>query len=191
MSVEPEYYSGTHTFINLLDIRDSKLLLEAEASLTWARSEEYRDSPLLGSFNLLHLQAIHHHLFQDIYSWAGQMQNYDFRKGICDFTPAGLLQEHAQSVYQKLANEGYLKSLTRAEFIARLAHYYDITNRLHPFPEGNGRVQRLFIEHLATVSGYCIDWAAIHSWEVVAIAERSFEGDINPTIAMLDRIVSL
>ncbi|WXG54292.1 MAG: Fic family protein [Candidatus Sedimenticola sp. (ex Thyasira tokunagai)] len=37
--------------------------------------------------------------------------------------------------------------------IARLAYYYDLTNQLHPFPEGNGRTQRLFIEHLAAIAG--------------------------------------
>lgn len=154
------------------------MLAEAEASLTWARSEEYRDSPLPGNFDLEHLQTIHKHLFQDVYSWAGEIRSYDFLKNNCVFTPAELIIKFADQTYDQLKSENYLQNLPTDRFIRRLAYYYDITNKLHPFPEGNGRTQRLFIEHLAKVSGYDVDWVAVHPWEVIAIAERSFEGNI-------------
>ena len=32
---------------------------------------------------------------------------------------------------------------------------------IHPFREGNGRVQRLFFEHLAASNGYALDWSSI------------------------------
>ncbi len=91
--------------------------------------------------------------------------------------------------YGVLAEENYLQKLNRKEFIHRLAYYYDMTNRLHPFPEGNGRTQRLFIEHLATLSGHSINWALVHQWEIGATAERSFQGDKEPLFRMFERIV--
>lgn len=79
MPVEPETYPGSNVFINKLDIRDPKILNEAEASLTWARTEAYRDSPASGCFDLEHLRQIHHTLFQDLYAWAGELRSYDTR----------------------------------------------------------------------------------------------------------------
>lgn len=32
---------------------------------------------------------------------------------------------------------------------------------IHPFREGNGRVQRLFFEHLTLSAGFTLDWADI------------------------------
>ncbi|WP_421692543.1 Fic family protein [Xenorhabdus bovienii] len=36
---------------------------------------------------------------------------------------------------------------------------------IHPFREGNGRVQRLFFEHLALSAGYELDWQDIEVTE--------------------------
>ena len=38
----------------------------------YARSELV-ESPVAGDFDLPHLQAIHHHLFRDVYEWAGEL----------------------------------------------------------------------------------------------------------------------
>lgn len=190
MSVEPETYPGTQVFINKLDIRNSRILAEAEASLTWARTEEYRDSPSPTTFVLQHLKHIHHHLFQDLYDWAGELRKYDMKKGDCIFTPANDIEHYAEKIYRQLANEEYLQGISNKAYITRLAYYYDMTNRLHPFPEGNGRTQRLFIEDLAAVSGMSIDWGAVHQWEIEETAIRAFEGNRKPLHAMFERILS-
>lgn len=39
-----------------------------------------------------------------------------------------------------------------------VARYYGDLNVIHPFREGNGRVQRLFFEHLIINVGYQVDW---------------------------------
>jgi cell filamentation protein len=36
-------------------------------------------------FDLAHLQAIHHHLFQDIYDWAGEIRTLEISKGAQQF----------------------------------------------------------------------------------------------------------
>ncbi len=34
-----------------------------------------------GSFDLAHLRAIHRHLFQDVYDWAGELRTVEIFKG--------------------------------------------------------------------------------------------------------------
>lgn len=67
-------YPGSDTLINLLGIRDHDLLTEAEAEFTAERYRTYQSSDLsLQDFSLSHLKQLHHHLFQDLYSWAGEL----------------------------------------------------------------------------------------------------------------------
>ncbi|MDT8452733.1 MAG: Fic family protein [Gammaproteobacteria bacterium] len=190
MPIEPDNYPGTQVYINKLGITVAKTLAEAEATLTWARTEQYRDTPSPTGFDLSHLQHIHHHLFQDVYAWAGQLRSYDVKKQDCIFTPAADIERYAHQIYTQLADEGYLQGLARSAFLERLAYYYDMTNRLHPFPEGNGRTQRLFIEDLAALNDMLIDWAEVNSWEIIETAIQAFYGNREPIYRMLDRIIS-
>lgn len=190
MLVTPETYPGTTTYINKLGLKDGRQLSEAEATLTDIRLNEYRNAPLAGLFDLKHLKNIHYQLFQDLYEWAGEIRGDNIRKGICEFAPAVDIEKYAQQIFTELANENYLQDLAETLFSDKLAYYYDLINRLHPFPEGNGRTQRLFIEHLATNAGYTVDWANVHAWEIEVIATRSFEETIEPTIVMFKRITS-
>ncbi len=190
MAVTPESYPNSTVFVNKLGITNSKDLISAETDFSTLQYQLYRLSPPPATFDLSHLQAIHRQLFEDIYEWAGELRGYDIRKGICEFTPYTQIEYHAERVYNELQRENYLQDLALEVITQRLAYYYDITNRLHPFPEGNGRTQRLFIEHLAANAGYLIDWSLVHSWQIVEVAEQSFKGDLNPTYLMFEDITS-
>ena len=157
MAVTPKTYTNSSVFINKLGIKDSKELTKVEADLTLLRAEQYRSNPPhSGQFDLNHLHKIHLQLFGDLYDWAGELRNYDIRKDICEFTPSEKIKYYADKLYSQLKEESFLAGLNQFNFNRRLAYYYDATNRLHPFPEGNGRTQRLFIEHLAVISGFLI-----------------------------------
>ena len=58
-----------------------------------------------------------------------------------------------------------MRGLGKDEFCDALAEYYCEFNMIHPFREGNGRVQRLFFEHLALSAGYDFDWADVNQVE--------------------------
>lgn len=189
MPVNPATYPGTEIFVNKLDIRDTTSLSHAEADLTSVRTEEYLENPLDGLFDLRHLQAIHHHLFQDIYDWAGAIRSYDTRKGICEFTAVNQIIPEATKLYQKLSHDHFLRGLPSMDFIIQAARYYDLTNRIHPFPEGNGRTQRLFFEHLAAEAGHELDWSRIHSWQINEVAIQSFKGNFEPTLILFEDIL--
>ncbi len=190
MAVTPKTYPNSSVFVNKLGIKDSKELANLEADLTLLRAEEYRSSPQNSPFDLSLLQQIHHQLFGDLYNWAGQLRNYDIQKDICIFTPHKEIEYYADKLYSQLKEESFLDGLNQPDFIQRLAYYYDATNRLHPFPEGNGRTQRLFIEHLAVISDYEIDWSLVQQWRINEIAVQSFKGNIEPTVFMFEDIVA-
>lgn len=60
-----------------------------------------------------------------------------------------------------LKKERYLQGLEMPALIHRLAYYLGELNAVHPFREGNGRVQRLFIEYLAENNGYYLDFSKV------------------------------
>src|SRR4051812_10580981 len=68
---DPYYYPGTSVLINRLDMRDQAALEAFEAEVTADRSAQ--EVPP-GSLDYGHYLAIHKHLFQDVYDWAGEIR---------------------------------------------------------------------------------------------------------------------
>jgi len=66
---------------NLLGISDQAALDRAEADIVSARLVELANRPISGNFDVPHLQAIHRHLFLDIYEWAGSLRTIGISKG--------------------------------------------------------------------------------------------------------------
>jgi cell filamentation protein len=74
---DPYCYPGTTVLINKLDLREQTALDEFEAEISRERAAE----PLpAGQFDVAHYEAIHHHLFQDVYDWAGEIRNVRISK---------------------------------------------------------------------------------------------------------------
>ena len=63
---------------NRLDIRDAPALEAAERQFVAQRLLEPVPA---GDFDLAHLKAIHRHLFQDVYEWAGDVRTVEIAKG--------------------------------------------------------------------------------------------------------------
>ena len=47
--------------------------MKFERKLTMLRLDELFQNPVRGDFDLKHLQNIHKFIFQDLYSWAGEI----------------------------------------------------------------------------------------------------------------------
>ncbi len=75
---DPYTYENSTVLINILGLRKQTELDAFEAEISSARAEE----PLPdGSLDFTHFKAIHHHLFQDVYKWAGQVRTVRMSKG--------------------------------------------------------------------------------------------------------------
>ena len=153
--------------------------------MAW-RSYELSQKPIVGRFDLDHLQAIHRHLFGDVYEWAGEIRDIDLSKGNSYFANHTHIVSAAIPIFEKLAKERYLKGLDAAAFSERAAYYLSEINALHPFREGNGRAQREFINHLARANGYIIDWTASTPERMLQASIESFhQGDTTKFAAFI------
>ena len=77
-------------------------------------------------------------------------------------------------IMNKLADENYLCGLDKEKLAERLAYYIGEINAIHPFREGNGRSQRMFIEVLAFRNGYHLDFALISNEEMLEASMQTF-----------------
>ena len=153
-------YPNSDVLKNLLDIREPSELEEAEASYSAARAKDYIAPHLtLSDFTLPHLKQLHHHLFQDVYEWAGELRDVDISKGTTRFCTWPRIEPESNKLLEKVPSLEHLQ--TEKELIIGVADLFCEINLLHPFREGNGRVQRLFFEEMLFVLGYDLSWPNI------------------------------
>ncbi|MGE0628783.1 MAG: Fic/DOC family protein [Hyphomicrobiaceae bacterium] len=75
---DPYCYKGTDVLKNRLGTRDPVILEAFELEMTTLRAEEPLPN---GRFGAAHYRAIHRHMFQDVYAWAGQYRTVRTGKG--------------------------------------------------------------------------------------------------------------
>ena len=99
------------------------------------------------------------------------------------------LETYGGNLFRKLEQERYLIGST--QFAPhRLAYYFSEINVLRPFREGNGRTQRLFIEYLASVAGFCVDFSQVSPEEMMIASADSFACDYKSINRMFERITT-
>jgi len=182
-------YPDSFVLRNKLGIEDAATLEQAERRLTSARIAELAKFPIQGKFDLRYLCAIHRHIFQDIYTWAGELRTVNIAKGN-QFCLYQHLEAYAATVFNELKAEKCLRKTPAAQMPARLTYYLSEINALHPFREGNGRAQRVFIEQLAEQAGYHVDFSEVSSQEMIEASALAFAREYNQMTAMFERILS-
>lgn len=186
---DKEYcYPGSNVLRNKLNIRSAQALAVAEREITSVRLAVAKAQPIRGQFDLKHLQKLHRAVFGDIYTWAGKLRHVNIAKGN-QFCLAMNLDTYADHLFRKLAQERYLIGSTES-VPHRLAWYLSEINVLHPFREGNGRVQRLFIEYLALVAGYRVDFSKVTQQEMIVASADSFACVYDSIYKMFDEITT-
>ena len=170
-------YPGTDVLRNKAEITDANELDAYEGELSTLRSIEILENPVAGQFDLSHLQRIHLALFQDVYDWAGKIRTVDISRGNSRFANVRFIESAANDIFNKLARENWLKGLDADALSKRLAHYLSEINALHPFREGNGRVQRIFISQLSQSAGYQLDYSDLEQEQIYRAMELAFNGD--------------
>ena len=169
-------YPDTTVLINKFDIRDEEKLNEVESVLASVRYAEWINAPKADSFDFEHYKAIHHFLFSDLYDWAGQIRAVNISKKGTNFTPAENIEEQAALIFKRLKNCNYFKGLEYSVFVDEIVDFYCVTNALHPFREGNGRTQRVFLTQLIRNAGYDINFADMDTELLMIATIKSAQG---------------
>ncbi|MBK0421836.1 Fic family protein [Leucobacter sp. CSA2] len=178
---------------NLLGVEDALVLADAENDLVEYRIAELRELPGLvrRSFDLLHLQALHRQLFQDVYEWAGELRTVGLAKGGGEsFVPPASIWMPVDHVAQRVRESDYLRSMTTDELVLEVAYLYDYLNYAHPFREGNGRTQREFFSQLLAKSGRSLDWRLIGMGELHGACHTARnDGDLELLVRVIHAVL--
>ena len=182
-------YPNSNVLRNKLGITEEDALRTAEREITSFKMAAARVHGLPGKFDLDHLCNIHKYLFEDIYDWAGQLREVDIAKGNL-FCHCSYIRENADKLFLELKEEGFLKGTDPADITKRFAYYLSEINVLHPFREGNGRSQRLFIELLAKEAGYILDFSLISPEEMIIASAEAFDLHYEKMDAIFEKVTS-
>lgn len=184
-SADPYVYRDSDVLVNKPGIRDKAALRTFEYEIAALREQELANKPLPEKFDYAHLKAIHKHLFQDVYDWAGQERTTDLSKGGTTFERQRRLDLMGGVISDKIAAQNNLRGLDRHQFVDRLTLLYADLNMLHAFREGNGRSTRAFLGQIARGAGYELDQRIIDrekgEWNLAAkIAVDPLNKDLRP-----------
>jgi cell filamentation protein len=134
-------------------------MLQAERLAVRLRADEGCPT---GNFDLPHLQAIHRHLFQDVYEWAGELRTVDlFKNEPGEYMPHDRIEMGMHYVHRRVMETNVLGTADAWEFSAKAAEIIGDINHAHPFREGNTRTQLQFLQQLGEQAGHEIDLSRI------------------------------
>jgi cell filamentation protein len=146
-------FADTGILRNKLGITDPSTLSKAVADSTAHRFAELQASPIRGGFDSAHLQAIHHHLYQDVFDWAGVLRPLD-----AGSVPASQLENSLDSVFDRLSRENHLKGLSADEWSRSASAYISNLETIRPFLAGNEITIREFATELARKNNLSLRW---------------------------------
>ncbi|AMJ60747.1 Fic/DOC family protein [Bosea sp. PAMC 26642] len=168
--------------INKLDVQDGGRLDAIERAFVVQRM---REAIPTGNFNLTHLRAIHRHLFQDVYDWAGELRSVEIAKGKSQFQFRRYIETGMADVHRRLVGWRYLQGLDTETFAVRAGEIIGDLNYVHPFREGNGRTQALYLAQLAAQAGHPLDLRLIVRAEWLAASIAAHRSDYQPFAACI------
>ena len=142
-----------------------------------------------GRFSRSHFKAVHRHLFQDVYGWAGEVRKCRLSKGYGHFCYPEHIETTLSTLFGDLAAEGFLRELDAAHFAKRLAHYLSELNAIHAFREGNGRAQMSFVTSLAASAGHVLDIGRLDSRRFMEAMILAFNGPEEALAAQIAAIL--
>lgn len=179
-------YPGTTVLKNKLDLRDADELANFEAEVSDARADEEAPG---GNLDFKHFKAIHRHLFQDVYDWAGEIRTVRMSKDGSMFGYPENIESEGSKLFTRLKQDNYLKDLPSSEFAERSAQFLAYLNAIHAFREGNGRTQLSFFLLLADQAGHSIELEKFDPDAFLDAMITSFKGDEAPLAAIIADLV--
>jgi cell filamentation protein len=171
---------------NKLDLRDADLLERAERRLVVQRILEGLPS---GDFDLAHLRAIHWHIFQDVYDWAGEIRTTEIAKSDSQFQFRHYIDTGVADVHRRIKAHDYLKNLSADQFADLAGEIIGDINYVHPFREGNGRTQMQYLKQLADQAGHAIDLTLVEKDIWMDASKKAHLGNYQPIAVCIKHLI--
>ncbi len=170
---------------NLLDIKDEETLLFIESGIVSKRLQELYEEPIeiKGAESLF---TIHKYLFQDIYAWAGEKRRVEISKEGKQFFPIDYFENALKYIDVLILEYRELPKEEKLILAQKLAEILDVVNELHPFREGNGRVQREFLRSLALEKDLILNLNPLND---LSVYQQYMKGTINADVDLLSKLI--
>jgi len=140
--------------------------LAREEKITKLKALELFDSKKINDFEVgtfKGLSQIHRYLFEDVYSFAGEIRKVNIAKG--NFRFASVL--YLEDILKKIDN------MPQDNFDNIISKYVEM-NVAHPFREGNGRSTRIWLDMMLKNNlNKVVDWSKINKEDYLLAMERS------------------
>jgi len=154
------YENGT--LKNKLGIKDYDKLRQAEANIGFIKLIDI-DSIKEPPKGINMLQAIHKHIFEDIFDWAGEYRTVPIYKE--EVVLPGLSIQYAYPKEIKKEVDKYIKELNNTDWLSmefddmclKFAREMALLWKVHPFRDGNTRVTISYAYYLANKLGFPFD----------------------------------
>ena len=177
---DPYLHRTVDVLRNRLGILDVATLDRIERRLV---TERTRQGIPKGKFDLKHLQAIHRHLFQDVFDWAGQVRTVEISKDGHQFQFCRFIETGMADVHRRLVGANFLRGLDGRRFAQAAGEIIGDVNYVHPFREGNGRSQLQYLKQLGAQAGHAVRLDKINPDAWVAASRAAHRADYGPMVA--------
>ena len=151
---------------NKLGITNQSERAREEEKITKLKALELFDSKKINDFEVgtfKGLSQIHRYLFEDVYSFAGEIRKVNIAKG--NFRFASVL--YLEDILKKIDN------MPQDNFDNIISKYVEM-NVAHPFREGNGRSTRIWLDMILKNNlNKVVDWSKINKEDYLLAMERS------------------
>lgn len=183
---DPYCYPDTTVLKNRAHIRDQATLDRFEDDAASQRAEEPYP---VGRLGVSHYRALHRHLFQDVYAWAGKFRTVRISKGGSTFCYPEHIDAEMRRLFVELRQGRFLQGSTVNAFAASAAHFLAELNAIHPFREGNGRTQLTYLTLLAEYAGHPFDLDILNPQAILDATIASFSGKEAPLAEVIRGLV--
>ena len=182
---DPYCYKNSFVLKNKAGHRDAGALETLELDMQMIRAAE----PLpTGTFDTGHYRAVHRHLFQDVYRWAGRYRTVRIAREGAMFCYPEFIAAQMDALFQAILKAPFVVGASQADFVRDATRFLGDLNAIHPFRDGNGRTQLSFLFLLGERAGHHLDMTRIRAEPMLAAMVKSFQGRLGPLeaeIAML------
>lgn len=160
-------YDDVPVLRNLLDIKNEKLLEEAESSITYVKLLDIDDKICGDVFDYQRIKEIHAYIFGDLYEWAGKERGINIVKG--ERVLGGDTVRYADTNSIETEMEAALKELNQVNWeVLDISETAELFSKLiakiwqiHPFREGNTRTIITFATQFAEKHGFRMNKALL------------------------------